>query len=238
MIPLRDSVRSQRFPIVNLLFIAVNILVFLYEMRLGRGLEEFFYTFGLVPTHFHYLGTQAAGLFSRMIPVFTSMFIHGGWLHLIGNMWFLWVFGDNIEDRLGHIRYILFYFLCGIVAGLAQVSIIPDSQVPMVGASGAVAGVLAAYVLFYPRAQIRTLLFLFIFIEIIHLPALVFIGIWFLFQFAAGVGSLGTRPDMVQGVAWWAHVGGFAAGFLLAMLLGNRRRIKRRRVVRDEVLPW
>jgi membrane associated rhomboid family serine protease len=142
--------------------------------------------------------------------IFTSMFIHGGFAHIIGNMWFLWIFGDNVESALGHVRYIIFYFVCGIAAALLQVMIDPSSSIPMVGASGAIAGVLGAYMIRYPRARVHVFVFIFIFITTIQIPAFYVLGFWFLMQLTSGLGTLG--PDATGGVAWFAHIGGFIAG--------------------------
>jgi membrane associated rhomboid family serine protease len=150
------------------------------------------------------------------------MFLHGGWLHILGNMWFLHIFGDNIEDRLGHIKYLFFYLLSGIGAAFTQVALNPASGVPMVGASGAIAGVMGAYVFLYPRARIVTLIPIIVFLQVIELPAFVFLGLWFVLQIFSGLTSLGIGAD-AGGVAWWAHIGGFAAGALLLVVLGRRR---------------
>jgi membrane associated rhomboid family serine protease len=156
------------------------------------------------------------------LPLFTSMFMHGGWLHLIGNMLFLYVFGDNIEDRLGHLRYLLFYLLAGLGAAFTQIFINPVSQIPMVGASGAIAGVLGAYILLFPTARILTLIPIFFFIQLVELPAYLFLGIWFIMQLVSGMLSLGIGAD-AGGVAWWAHIGGFATGAVLLVFLKSRR---------------
>ncbi len=150
----------------------------------------------------------------------TSMFLHGGWLHVLGNMLYLWIFGDNVEDRLGHFRYLIFYLLTGYVATLSHVFLYPLSDVPLIGASGAVAGILGAYLILYPRARVLTLVFIFVFIQIVPIPAVIFLGIWFLMQLLSGVAGLSSQA--VQGVAFWAHVGGFAAGMLLVALFARR----------------
>jgi membrane associated rhomboid family serine protease len=179
------------------------VLVFLYEMTLAdRSLEAFILYFGLVPAAFAWMA------------VLTSMFVHGGLLHVGGNMLFLWIFGDNVEDRMGHGRFIVFYLLCGAAAAFAQTAISPDSLVPMVGASGAVAGVMGAYFVLYPRSRIVTLVPLFIFMHVMEVPAIVFLGLWFLLQFVSGVGSIAaaTGGEPAGGIAFWAHVAGFVAG--------------------------
>src|SRR5215831_17010680 len=178
MIPLRDIIPSRTTPFVTIGLIAANVLVFLFELSLGRGVEAFTLYFGLVPADFAWLN------------VFTSMFVHGGFLHVGGNMLYLWIFGDNVEDRMGHGRFLVFYLLCGIAAALAQTFTAPDSAVPMVGASGAIAGVMGAYFVLYPRSRIVTLLTLLFFWQIVEVPAILFLGVWFLMQFVNGIGSL------------------------------------------------
>ncbi|MDE2291339.1 MAG: rhomboid family intramembrane serine protease [Elusimicrobia bacterium] len=209
MFPVRDNVPSKTVPFVNVGLIALNLAVFWHELVLGRRLEPFLLTHGLVPAH------------PTPEGVLTSMFLHGGWLHVLGNMWFLWVFGDNVEDRLGHFRYLGFYLLCGVAAALIQVVSAPHSRLPVVGASGAIAGVLGAYLLFFPKAKVTTLIPIFIIIPYLaEIPAFLFLGVWFIMQLYAGTLSLGAR---FADVAWWAHVGGFAAGMLLAFRWGRRK---------------
>ena len=215
MIPLRDTIPSRTVPFVTYGLLALNVLVFLHQVRLGPRMEEFVYTYGLVPRDF------------TIETLVTSMFLHGGWMHLIGNMLYLHIFGDNVEDRLGHARFLGMYLGAGIVAGLAQFVIDPTSPIPMVGASGAIAGVTGAYLLFYPRARVVTLVPFFVFLYIGEIPAVVFLVIWFLYQLALGVGSLGMTG--AGGVAFWAHIGGFVAGMIAAPMLATPRR---RRVVR------
>ena len=207
MIPLRDVIPSRTTPYVTVTLIVLNGLIFAYQFLLGSGVQEFIYVFGLVPAEFSWP------------TVFTSMFLHGGLMHAGGNMLYLWIFGDNVEDRMGHGRFVAFYLLCGVAAALAQTWVSPDSVVPMVGASGAIAGVMGAYFVLYPKSRIVTLLPLIIFFQVIEVPAIVFLGIWFLMQFVSGLGSLAvTSADgaaqMAGGVAFWAHVAGFAAGLV------------------------
>ena len=211
MIPLRDTIPSRRVPMVNYAIIVANVLVFGYEASLGgRRAEAFIMHWGLVPRHF------------ALENLLTSMFLHGGWLHVLGNMLYLYIFGDNVEDRLGHLRYLLFYLLCGCVAGAAQTLSSPDSNVPMVGASGAIAGVSGAYFLFFPSARVVTLVPIFFFLQVIEIPAVVFLLIWFIGQFMLGLAALGTHAG-AGGVAFWAHVGGFVAGMALGPTLRERR---------------
>ena len=209
MIPLRDNVPSQRVPVVNYLVIGVNVAVFFYEASLGRRLESFILTHGLVPNDFSFPN------------LLTSMFLHGGWGHLLGNMLFLYIFGDNVEDRLGHARYLIFYLLCGIAAGAAQAMTSPHSGVPMVGASGAIAGVSGAYFLFFPSARVLTLVPIFLFLQMVEIPAVFFLLVWFLWQLLSGVATLGHGEGM-GGVAFFAHVGGFVAGMVLGPVLRLR----------------
>lgn len=221
MIPLRDNIPSRTFPVVTYSLIALNVAVFWYELQLGRRLEPFVQAFGLVPAHFH----RASNPIDRFVPVFTSMFLHGGTLHLVGNMVYLYIFGDNVEDRLGHGRYLFFYLACGLVAGLSQVSFFPQSRAPMVGASGAIAGVTGAYFVFYRNARILTLVPIFFYFQVVQIPAVVFLIFWFVMQLFSGVSAIGERGADVTGIAWWAHVGGFLSGILTGMLLAPRRRV-------------
>ena len=200
MIPLRDVIPSRTTPYVTVTLILLNAIVFLYELSLGSSLNQFIFSYGLVPAEFSWL------------TVFSSMFLHGGLLHVGGNMLYLWIFGDNVEDRVGHGRFVAIYLLCGIAAALAQTYTNGGSTVPMVGASGAVAGVMGAYFVLYPRSRIVTLVPIVIFIQIIEIPAIFFLGIWFLMQFVSGVGSLATAGQSIGGIAFWAHVAGFTAG--------------------------
>lgn len=216
MIPLRDTMPSETVPVVTRLLIAANVLVFLYQAGLGATGESFIRSHGLVPRRVHLDELET------LRPLLTSMFLHGGWMHLIGNMLYLHIFGDNVEDRLGHVRYLVLYVVCGIVAGVAQVAINPRSVLPMVGASGAIAGITGAYFLFFPRARIVTLVPIFVFLQVIELPAVFFLFFWFAFQLFLGIGSLGTESG-AGGVAFWAHIGGFIAGMVLGPMLAPPR---------------
>jgi membrane associated rhomboid family serine protease len=216
MIPLRDIVPSRTTPIVTISLIVANVLVFVYELTLGRAANDFTLYFGLVPAAFSW------------VAVFTSMFLHGGLFHVAGNMLYLWIFGDNVEDRMGHGRFLVFYLLCGTAAALAQTITAPDSVVPMVGASGAIAGVMGAYFVLYPKSRIVTLVPLFFFFQIIEVPAIFFLGIWFVMQFLSGVGSIATTGGQASGgIAFWAHVAGFVAGLSGVIVF---RRPERQRV--------
>lgn len=226
MIPLRDNIPSRTAPVLTVGLIIVNVLVFLYETSIPASrLEAFVHRYGVVPARLQQVGRDSAVSVTRaVLPVFTSMFLHGGWMHLLGNMWYLWIFGDNIEDRLGKVRFLLLYFLSGLVATGAHVWSAPGSTVPTIGASGAIAGVLGAYLVTYPYARVKTLVPLFMFITFVDLPAILVLGFWFVVQLFNGMASLGARFSGAQGgVAWWAHIGGFVAGIVLVRLLARRR---------------
>ncbi|PYR74010.1 MAG: rhomboid family intramembrane serine protease [Acidobacteria bacterium] len=217
MIPLRDIIPSRTTPVVTISLIAVNILVFIYELSLGRDVDAFTLYYGLVPAAFSW------------VAVFTSMFLHGGFMHVAGNMLYLWIFGDNVEDRMGHGRFLVFYLLCGVAAALAQTITAPDSVVPMVGASGAIAGVMGAYFVLYPRSRIVTLIPIFFFFQVVEVPAILFLGIWFVMQFLSGVGSIvsSVPGGSMGGIAFWAHIAGFIAGISGVVVF---RRPERQRV--------
>jgi len=223
MIPLRDRNPSGSFPGVTLLLILINVFVFLYEVQLGPGLNAFLARNALVPAAV--TGSLRYGSITftdTVAPFFTSMFLHGGWLHLITNMWFLWIFGDNVEDVLGKIRYVLFYLLCGLAAALTHFLIQPGSTLPVVGASGAIAGVLGAYAVLFPGARVVTLVPVFFFLQVIELPALLILGLWFVLQILSGSIAV-AGPASAGGVAWWAHVGGFLAGMVLVLVMRPRK---------------
>lgn len=223
MIPLRDVNQARTRPIVTILIVLVNVLVFAYELTLGGHLEHFFREFGVVPVDIR--GGLVEGRIGIIQPVLTSMFLHGGWLHLIGNMLFLWVFGDNVEDRIGHVRYLLFYLTGGIVAGVAHIALNANSVVPTIGASGAVAAVLGAYSFLFPGARVLTLVPLGFFLQTVELPSRLFFGIWFAIQFLSGASMfVVSRSDSAGGVAWWAHVGGFVFGLAVAAVFYKDRR--------------
>lgn len=212
MIPIKDDAPRYSFPFITLLLIAVNTAIFLYQVTLGPKLgQRFVLEYGVIPARIDAAFAGHAALVPAIEPLFTSMFLHAGWLHLIGNMWFLWIFGDNVEDALGHLNYLLFYLLCGIASGITHTIANSGSHMPALGASGAIAGVMGAYLIFFPRARVLT----FVFIFFVWLPAVIILVYWFLIQFFSGVGSLGV-PN-AGGVAWWAHIGGFALGALIAL---------------------
>lgn len=233
MLPLKDNVQSEKIPFVNYALIALNVLAFFYELALGQGLNDFIYHFGLVPS---WVTAGVYGPRYEILPFFTSMFLHGGWMHIIGNMLFLWIFGDNVEDRMGHFFYILFYLGSGIGASLLHIATAPDSIVPTVGASGAIAGVMGAYFVLYPRARVLTVVVIVFLIRMIELPAILFLGLWFLMQFVMGIATAAST-GATGGIAFWAHVGGFLVGLAgggIAKLIsrggGPKRPSKRPRV--------
>lgn len=215
MFPISDVIPSRTTPVVTVGLIVVNTLAFFYELSMpDRQLQLFIREYGVVPAYL------------SPISIVTSMFLHGGWLHFLGNMLYLWIFGDNVEDRLGHVAFLAFYLFCGATAAAGQVAINPDSLIPMVGASGAIAGVMGAYFILYPHSRVLTAVFVFFFLELIEIPAIFFLGIWFLMQLFSGVGSIGASAAD-GGVAFWAHVAGFLAGLLIAMMYRVRDRNRR-----------
>jgi hypothetical protein len=223
MIPLRDENPSRSPPVVTRLLVALNVVVFLFQLLLGADLLAFLSEWALVPARLTLaLRYGEEPLTGPGVTLLTSMFLHGGWLHLVGNLWYLWIFGDNVEDRMGHVRFLLFYLLTGAVAGLLHSLTNPASRLPTVGASGAIAGVLGAYLVAFPRARIVTLLPIFPFFQVVALPAAIVLGLWFVLQFFSGAAAL--LVPTAGGVAWWAHIGGFVSGVLGMWLLGGPRR--------------
>ena len=217
MIPLRSSEPHYSRPTATLVIIAANVAVFLYELSLGmssNSLNRFIMHYGIVPDQLHYSS------------ILTSMFIHGGFLHIAGNMWFLWVFGRGVEDLLGHVKYLFLYFVCGFAAAFPYILVNSSSTAPTIGASGAIAGVMGAYLIKFPRAHIVTLVFIIIFITTIDIPAAFLLLYWFAIQFFSGVGSVGYSTTSNGDVAWFAHVGGFVAGMLLVMLMPGVQRAR------------
>jgi len=223
MLPIKDDLPRYSTPFVNTFLIVLNILIFFYQWTLGpRAGEVFLKIYGEVPSHLtaFLAGSSRYTLPEVLIPFFTSMFLHGGWMHVLGNMWFLYIFGDNVEDYLGHFKYLVFYIAAGLLAMATQVAISPHSNVPTVGASGAIAGVLGAYFLLYPRARVLTWFFVFV----IYLPAWIVLGEWIVIQFVNGTATLSMAPGSdMGGVAFWAHVGGFVAGMAMIKLFPERR---------------
>ncbi|MDD5544286.1 MAG: rhomboid family intramembrane serine protease [Acidobacteriia bacterium] len=220
MIPFRDNIPSRTFPFITVSLIIINSIVFLHELTLGRQLNAFLFNYALIPA-------RLADSFGQMdvlglLPLMTSMFLHAGWLHLIGNMWFLWIFGDNVEDYLGHFTYLLFYIFCGLAGNLSQVALNWSSGIPCLGASGAIAGVLGAYLLLYPGARVLTLIPLFIFWPIVEIPAFILLGFWFVEQFFYGVATSAAASG--GGIAWMVHVAGFISGMILISLVKQSHR--------------
>jgi membrane associated rhomboid family serine protease len=231
MFPIGDENRGQRLrPIVNYSLIALNIIVFLYELMLSdRELSDFVYRWGAIPAEI----SDGKDVYTLV----TSMFLHGGWLHIAGNMLFLWVFGDNVEDTMGHVRYLIFYLLTGIAAGLLQTVIDSKSTVPLVGASGAISGVLAAYLVLFPHGNIRTVILLGWIPLVFLVPAWAMIGYWIVLQFINGFLSLSVKTEG-GGVAYWAHVGGFFAGLVLVWLFKDEDAHQRQLEARRETRPF
>ena len=221
MIPIGDDVPGERFPFLTYILIGLNLLVFLFQRSLPQAeLHEMIFTWGVTPREL----VAWSGQPWVLATLATSLFMHGGWFHLIGNMLYLWIFGNNVEDRMGHVGFLLFYLLCGIAASLAEVFLKPGSAIPTIGASGAIAGVLGAYFLLYPKAKVILLVpvFLFFFFTV-QVPAVLVLGLWFVMQLFSGVSQLGISTDS-GGVAYWAHAGGFVAGMVLMPLFRCSRR--------------
>lgn len=224
-LPFKDENPSRTFPWMTILLIATNIGIYVYQMLTGKLTQSFVYQFGIIPweiTHFQDHPTLPLSPIPNPLTLFTAMFLHGGWLHLLGNMLYLWIFGDNVEATLGHFRFLIFYLLCGLIASFAHISFYPNSTVPVIGASGAISGILGAYFLLFPNAYVQALLFFFYFIRIVRIPAFLVLGFWFLFQLLSGLGSLTTLEK--GGVAWFAHIGGFVAGMLLILFFPKRKK--------------
>jgi membrane associated rhomboid family serine protease len=219
MIPISDEIRSRRVPYVTYGLIAINVLVFLFAFLQGERVSALLMTFGAVPAYI----TDPANHPLAFLTLLTSMFLHGGWLHLLGNMLYLFIFGDNVEDELGHVGYTLFYLAAGVIAGLAQVIVAPRATVPAVGASGAIAGVLAVYLVLYPTAPVRVLVPSFYFMRTARVPAVIVLGMWFVIQLFNGFLSLGMQTMATGGVAWFAHIGGFVAGLVVGLVLRTTR---------------
>jgi membrane associated rhomboid family serine protease len=212
MFPIRDTIPSKNYPVVNNTIIGINVILFLFEMSQGANLDRFIYIYGLVPAR--YSMPQISSYFTtgqQLLSWLSFMFLHGGFWHLLGNMWFLYIFGDNVEDRLGPFRYLVFYLLCGITSGLSHLLFNLHSNIPTIGASGAIAGVMGAYLILHPHSKILTLIPIIIIPWFIEIPAFFFLGFWFVLQFLSAAGSHGN----ISGIAWWAHIGGFVFGIVL-----------------------
>lgn len=224
MIPIRDDIRTHIFPAINYLLIGLNIIVFVLMMFAGSAQETLVYQFAMIPASFN------NGIdFADISDIFTSMFMHAGFFHLAGNMLYLWIFGDNVEDRLGHFKYLVFYLLGGVIASLAHVMTNPNSQIPTVGASGAIAAVLGAYLVLYPKSRILTFIPLGFFMRLTMVPASIVLGLWFVLQLFSGVTTIGAAD--VGGTAFWAHIGGFVFGVVIAFLFIPKDKSQ-------NVMPW
>lgn len=238
MFPLKDDIPSNRLPVVNTGLIVLNAVIFIYEYLLGPQSEGLIMEYGFVPARFiSQLFEDGPGL-QGFGTIFSSMFLHGSILHLVSNMWMLWIFGDNVEDSMGHGRYLLFFLLCGAAAVFVQAAAGPGSRLPLIGASGAISGVLGAYFLTYPRARVLTLIPIFIFFYLFEMPAYFFIGFWFVMQFLSGTAHLAAAGQDLGGVAWWAHIGGFIMGVGLIRFFrrqGWQRQAVRRAVGRKRI---
>jgi membrane associated rhomboid family serine protease len=218
-IPLKDLNPRRTSPVVNTLLILTNVIVFLYQLTLTpHQSEAFALANATIPNHIRLALNGHGSLEAALIPIFTSMFLHSGFMHIAGNMLFLWIFGDNVEDYFGHVPYLLFYLVCGVGSGFTHILFNYHSSLPALGASGAISGVMGAYIVLFPRARVLTLVFIFF----IPIPAFIILGYWFLLQFLAGVSTVGAAAT--GGVAWWAHVGGFLLGMLITgFSLGDRK---------------
>ena len=224
MIPIRDQIPTKRVPVINYLLITANVIVFIFQWLAGPYEEKLVYEFALIPASF--LSNISLG---EITDIFTSMFMHAGFAHIAGNMLYLWIFGDNVEDSMGSLKYLIFYLFGGLVASLTHIFTNPGSQIPTVGASGAIAAVLGAYLILYPQSKVLTIIPLEFFLRLTMVPASIVLGLWFVLQFFSGVLSLGG-PD-VGGVAFWAHIGGFISGMVLAKLFARKRRS-------EYAVPW
>ena len=271
MLPLRDNIPSRTTPVVNYLMIAICSVVFLLQVNQQPGERSLIEQYGMIPARVAHPPESGQNVFltpvetpsgiqlvktegelpysKAAVPAWatllTCIFLHGGWMHFFGNMWFLWIFGDNVEDRYGHLGYLAFYLLCGAAASVAHYAAGPTSMIPTIGASGAIAGVMGAYLFLYPRARVLTLVPLVVILQVLSVPAPLFLGIWFLMQFYQG--AVANASAAAGGVAWWAHIGGFVVGLVLTWFLGRKQRLKPKvdrvrpgseRVVYTQVSPW
>ena len=216
MIPIRDTIQPRHTPVVNHFLIGINVVVFLVQIAQGPDMDRFVYLFGLVPAR--YTVSQVAAYFStgqQIFSLISFMFLHGGIWHIIGNMWSLYIFGDNVEDHLGHLRYLIFYLMCGLASGLSHLIVNWHSTIPTIGASGAIAGIMGAYFILFPSSKILTLIPIIIFPWFVEIPAFFFLGLWFVLQFINAAGTQGA----MSGIAWWAHIGGFIFGIIFLKAL-------------------
>lgn len=214
MFPLSDSAKTSRFPLFTILIIALNVYVF-YLFFISPNTDLFINQFALIPSRVNFTNI------STLIPFVTAMFLHGGFIHIISNMWFLWIFGDNVEGYLGYLIYPLFYLTTGIIGNGLQYFLDPSSSIPMLGASGAISGILGAYYVLFPKSKVKTVIFIFIFFTVADIPAVLYLFYWFFLQLISGIGTLGTLYQNTGGVAFWAHIGGFVSGVLIARAIKN-----------------
>ena len=219
VLPIRDIQPRHSFPLVTIVIIVINFLCFFYELSLGQRLEGFLRASAFVPAEYF----QPGGAVADARSVLLSMFLHGGWMHLLGNMLYMWIFADNVEDRMGRFRFVIFYLGCGWIATLAHGFLNTSSVVPSIGASGAISGVLGAYLVLFPKSRVLTFIPMGFYMTLRELPALLVLGLWFVLQFFSGVADLGARTEQSAGVAWWAHIGGFVAGMILAKIFAKRQ---------------
>ncbi|MGZ0166482.1 MAG: rhomboid family intramembrane serine protease [Planctomycetales bacterium] len=271
MLPLRDNIPSRTTPVVNYLMIAICSVVFLLQVNQQSGEPSLVEQYGMIPARVAHPSAAGHTVFLKPVEtpsgiqlvktegelpysqaavpawatLLTCIFLHGGWMHFFGNMWFLWIFGDNVEDRYGHFGYLIFYLLCGVAASAAHYLAGPTSMIPTIGASGAIAGVMGAYLFLYPRARVLTLVPLVVILQVLSVPAPLFLGFWFLMQFYQG--AVAAASGAAGGVAWWAHIGGFVVGLVLTWMLGRKQKLKPKvervrpgseRVVYSQVSPW
>ncbi len=233
MIPIQDEIRPRNFPLINWIIIVVNLIIFIYELRLpDNAIEGFFSTYGIVPANYtkdKLLANLMNGNLKYFFPFLSNMFLHGGFGHFIGNMWTLYIFGDNVEDVMGKFRYLLFYIICGILAGLSHLLLNGGSDIPAIGASGAISGVMAAYMFLYPRGRILFFIPVFIFIPIfVPLPAWLYLGVWFIGQLYGATASL-MLSNAVTEIAFWAHIGGFVFGAALYRLFLDKKMVRKKK---------
>lgn len=224
-IPFKDENPSRSFPWMTILLIAVNIGIYVYQIISGKLNQSFVYQFGIIPWEITHLKNHPNFPLSPIpneLTLFTGLFLHGSWLHLLGNMLYLWIFGDNVEATLGHFRFLIFYLVCGLIASFTHITFYPSSLIPVIGASGAISGILGAYLLLFPGAYVRALFFFFYFIRIVRIPAFIVLGLWFLLQLFSGLGSLTVMEQ--PGVAWFAHIGGFVAGLVFIVIFPKKRK--------------
>ncbi|MBI4846937.1 MAG: rhomboid family intramembrane serine protease [Candidatus Omnitrophica bacterium] len=229
MIPLRDQAPSRSIPVITVMLIGVNLYVFVRELFLGPGLHAVINTYAVIPANYLHAGTPSfRSIAQNNIALVSALFLHGSGIHVIANMWYLWIFGDNVEDRLGHVRFLIFYIICGVAGNLTHIFMNSRSSIPALGASGCIAGVLGAYFFLFPTARIVTLLPMFIFWTIAEVRAFFFLGIWFLMQFLNGFFMLPTGEHQM-GIAWWSHIGGFISGIILICFFKARGGISQKR---------